>query len=98
MTDNNSIRPDETQDALNSIERMNAAGHKRGTAPRWHVIGVALIVTVGFALYAQQDSGNFPGLLIALAIALFITSSHDKTGAMARAIPEKSQPCGDSLG
>ena len=88
MTENKSIRPDEAQDALNSIERMNAAGRKRGTAPRWYGIGIALIVTVGFALYAQQDPGNFPGLFIALGVALFVTSSRDKIGAMGRAIPD----------
>lgn len=88
MTDNNSIRRDEAQDALNSIERMNAAGRKRGTAPRWYGIGIALIVIVGFALYAQQDPGNFPGLFLALGVALFVTSSRDKIGAMARAVPE----------
>lgn len=67
---------------------MNAAGRNRGTAPRWYGIGIALIVTVGFALYAQQDPGNLPGLFFALGVVLFVASSRDKIGAMGRAIPD----------
>jgi hypothetical protein len=88
VTDNKSISSDEAQDALNTIEKMDAAGRKRGAAPRWYGIGIALIVTIGFALYAQQDPGDFPGLFIALGVALFAASSRDKIGAMGRAVPD----------
>ncbi len=88
MTDDNSLRPDEAQDALNVVDRMRAAGRKRAVAPRWYGIGIALIVTVGFALYAQQDPGDFPGLFIALGVALFVASSRDKIGALGRAVPD----------
>ncbi len=88
VTDDNPIKSDEAQEALNTIEKMSAAGRKRGAAPRWYGIGIALIVTVGFALYAQQDPGNFPGLFIALGVALFGASSRDKIGAMGRAVPD----------
>ncbi len=88
MTDDNSIKPEEARDALDTIQAMDAAGRKRGIAPRWYGIGIALIVTVGFALYAQQDPGNFPGLFIALGVALFGAASRDKIGAMSRAVPD----------
>ena len=88
VTDNNSIRSDEAQDALNTVEKMSAAGRKRGVAPRWYGAGIASIVTVGFALYAQQDPGSFPGLFIALGVALFAASSRNKIGAIARAVPD----------
>jgi hypothetical protein len=88
VTDDDSIRPDEAQDALNTIQKMKAAGRKRGVPPRWYGIGIALIVTIGFALYAQQDPGDFPGLFIALGVALFAASSRDKIGAMGRAVPD----------
>jgi hypothetical protein len=88
VTDNDSIRSEEARDALDTIQEMNAAGRKRGVAPRWYGIGIALIVTIGFALYAQQDPGNFPGLFIALGVVLFGAASRDKIGAMSRAVPD----------
>ncbi len=88
MTDDNSVKPDEAQDALNTIDRMSVAGRKRAIPPRWYGIGIALIVAVGFALYAQQDPGDFPGIFIALGVALFAAASRDKIGAMGRAVPD----------
>ncbi len=88
MTDDNPIKSDEAQDTLDTVERMNAAGRKRGVAPRWYGIGIAIIVAVGFALYAQQDPGDFPGIFIALGVGLFAAYSRDKIGAMGRAIPD----------
>jgi hypothetical protein len=88
MADNNSIRANEAQDALHTIEDMHAAGRKRATPPRWYGIGISLIVAVGFALYAQKDPGSIPGLVIALGTALFVASSRDKTGALGKAIPD----------
>jgi hypothetical protein len=88
MTDNNSIRADEAQDALHTIEDMHTAGRKRAAPPRWYGIGIALIVAVGFALYAQKDPGSIPGLVIALGTALLVVSSRDKAGAIGKAIPD----------
>ena len=88
VTDNDSIKPDDAQDALNTVEKMSTAGRKRGVPPRWYGLGIAAIVTVGFALYAQQDPGNFPGLFIALGVALFTAFSRDKIGAMSRSVAE----------
>ena len=88
MSNDNSIKADEAQDALDTIERMNSAGQKRGIAPRWYGVGIAIIVFVGFSLYAQQDPGNFPGIFIALGVGLFASYSRDKIGAMGRALPD----------
>ena len=88
MNNDDPIRSDEAQDALKTIQIMNAAGRKRGVPPRWYGIGIALIVTIGFALYAQQDPGDFPGLFIALGVALFAAASRDRIGAMGRAVPD----------
>jgi hypothetical protein len=66
VADNNSIRSDEAKDALNTVESMRLAGLRRAALPRWYGIGIALLVAVGFALYAQKDPGKIPGLIIAL--------------------------------
>jgi hypothetical protein len=83
-----SIKADAAQDALDTIERMKTAGQRRGVAPRWYGVGISIIVFLGFALYAQQDPGNFPGILIALGVGLFASYSRDKIGAMGRALPD----------
>ena len=88
MTDNDSIRTDEAQDALHTIEDMHAAGRKRAAPPHWYGIGISLIVATGFALYAQKDPGSIPGLVIALGTALLIASSRDKAGAIGKAVPD----------
>ena len=88
VTKQTPVGSDEAQDALNTIEHMNAAGRKRGTAPRWYSIGIALVVAAGFALYAKQDPGDLPGLFIALGVALIAFYSRDKVGATARVMPD----------
>ena len=98
MTDDNPIKSDEAQDALDTIQRMKTAGRKRGVAPRWYGIGMALIVAVGFALYAQQDPGDFPGIFIALGAGLFAVYSRDKMGAMGRTLPDTKPAIWSLLG
>jgi len=98
VTDDNPIESDEAQDALNTIQRMKAAGRKRGVAPRWYGIGIAMIVAVGFSLYAQQDPGDFPGIFIALGVGLFAAYSRDKIGAMGRALPDSKPAMWGLLG
>ena len=88
MADNNSIRADEAQDALHTIEDMHTAGRKRAAPPHWYGIGISLIVATGFALYAQKDPGSIPGLVIALGTALLVVSSRDKAGAIGKTIPD----------
>jgi len=67
---------------------MSTNGQKRGVAPRWYGAGISVIVLVGFALYAQQDPGGFPGILIALAVGLFASYTHHRIGSMGRAFPD----------
>jgi hypothetical protein len=88
VADNNSIRSDEAKDALNTVESMRLAGLRRAALPRWYGIGIALLVAVGFALYAQKDPGSIPGLIIALGAVLFIAASREKTGALGKAAPQ----------
>lgn len=88
MADNNSVKANEARDALKTAENMRSAGRKRAIPQRWFGAGMAAVVAVGFALYAQKDPGSIPGLVIALGTALFVTANRQKSGAVGRAIPE----------
>jgi hypothetical protein len=88
VTDDNPIRADEARESLETIEKMRSASHRRAAPPRAYSLGIALIVTIGFALYAQNDPGDFPGIFIALGVALFAASSRNKMGAMSKAVPD----------
>ncbi len=87
MTDQK-IEPGEARDALNSVEKMQSAGFRRASPPRWYGVGIALIVTIGFSLYALEDPGSYPGLFIALGIALFVGFSREKIGAFGKELPD----------
>ena len=91
VTDEKPISSEEARDALDTVDEMASAGRKRGVAPRWYGVGIALVVTIGFSLYAQQDPGSFPGIFIALGIGLFAAYSRNRVGATGRAVPE-TQP------
>lgn len=91
VTDEESIGAAEAQDSLDTIDKMQKAGARRGATPRWFALGIALIVAVGFALYAQEAPGDFPGIFIALGVALFVATSRNKSGASSKAIPESLQ-------
>ena len=88
VSDSNPIGAEEAQESLETIQKMRDASLKRATPPRWYSFGIALIVAVGFALYAQKDPGDFPGIFIALAVAVFVAASRDKLGALGKAIPD----------
>ena len=88
MTDTRHIRPDEAQNALDSVDKMQSAGFRRARPPRWYGAGISLIVAVGFALYALEDPGSLPGLFIALGIAIFAGISRQKIGAFGRQFPD----------
>lgn len=88
MTESKPIGADEAQESLKVIEKMRDASLKRAAPPRWYSLGIASIVAIGFALYAQQDPGDFPGLFIALGVALFVAYSRNKMGAIGKAIPD----------
>lgn len=82
------IKPDEAQDALDSVEKMKSSGFRRAIAPRWFGIGISLIVGVGFALYALEDPGNSPALFIVLGVALFMGFSRERIGAFGKDLPD----------
>lgn len=87
MTTNDPIQADEAQAALDSVEKMGEAGRRRAVPPRLFDIGMPIIVAVGFGLYAQEDPGGMPGLVILLGTALFMASSRGKTGVRSKAGP-----------
>lgn len=87
MTTNDPIQADEAQAALDSVEKMGEAGLRRAVPPRLFDIGMPIIVAVGFGLYAQEDPGGRPGLVILLGTALFMASSREKTGVLSKAGP-----------
>ena len=88
MTDDNPIRAEEARNSLETIEKLRDASLRRAAPPRSYSVGIALIVTIGFALYAQSDPGDFPGIFIALGVALFVASSRNKMGAISKAVPD----------
>jgi hypothetical protein len=88
MTANDPIRTDEAQAALDTVEKMRGAGLRRAVPPRWYGIGIPVIVAIGFGLYAQEDPGSMPGLVLALGTALFVASSRDKIGVLGKAFPD----------
>ncbi len=88
MTDKKQVGSDEAKEALDSVDRMQSAGFRRALPPRWYGLGISLIVAVGFALYAQNDPGSFPGIFIAVGIALFVGISREKSGgAIGKELP-----------
>ena len=88
MTANDPIQTDEAKAALDTVEKMRGAGLRRAVPTRWYGIGIPVIVAIGFGLYAQQDPGSLPGLVLALGTVLFVASSRDKTGVLGKAVPD----------
>jgi len=86
MTDNN-VKPDEAQDALDSVEKLTTSGFRRAMPPRWYGVGISLIVAVGFALYALDDPGNSPALFLVLGIALFVGFSRERINVFGKELP-----------
>ena len=88
MADNNPIRTDEAQDALETVEQLRTAGLKRAVPPRLYALGISLLVAVGFGLYAQKDPGDIPALVVVLGTALFVAAHREKTGVLGKAVPD----------
>jgi hypothetical protein len=89
MKDQDHVGSDEAQGALDSVEKMQSAGFRRALPARWYGFGISLSVAVGFALYAQNDPGSFPGVFIAVGIALFVGISREKNGgAVGKELPD----------
>ena len=90
MTPNSPIPAEEARDALDTIDAVQSASKKRAATPLWYGIGIALITTIGFSLYAQEDPGDFPGLFIILGTVLLVGYFNDKTGVNAKASPNSA--------
>ena len=87
MTKQN-LKPDEAQVALDAIEESQRAAFRHAVPPRWYGAGLALIVGIGFALYAMEEPGNTPGLFIVLGLVLFIGASREKLGVFGKELPD----------
>lgn len=87
MTQEAPIPADEAKEALNTIDAVQNASKKRAAPPLWYGIGIALVMTIGFSLYAQEDPGDIPGLFIVLGTALLVGYFNGKTGVNANAMP-----------
>ena len=74
-------------DSLDTVEKMKRSGFRRAVKPRWFGAGLSLVVGVGFALYALEDPGNVPGLLICLGAAIFISLGQKEMGASGKTLP-----------
>ncbi len=82
MQDDQTVKPGEAQDALDSVEKMQRAGFRRAIPPRWLGIGMSLIIAIGFALYTQDDPGAIPVLLIAVGMPLLLVAAREKNGVV----------------
>ena len=87
MTDQD-LKPDEAQAALDAIAEKQRAGFRHAAMPRWYSAGLAVIVAVGFSLYALEQPGNMPALFIVLGLALFIGASRNRIAVSGKELPD----------
>lgn len=87
MTDQD-LKRDNAKAALDSIAEKQRAAFRRAVLPRWYSAGLALIVAVGFSLYALEQPGNMPALFIVLGLALFIGASRNRIAASGKELPD----------
>lgn len=90
MSTESRVSAEEAKESLKNIDAAQAASRKRSAAPRWYGISIALLVAVGFSLYAQKDPGDLPGLFLILGTALIVAYFRDKTGVNAKALPDSA--------
>jgi uncharacterized membrane protein YjjP (DUF1212 family) len=90
MTTDTPVSADEAKEALSTIENVQSASRRRAAPPRLFGAAIATLVATGFALYAQESPGDFPGLFIVLGTVLLVAHFRDKTGVNARAFPDSS--------
>lgn len=88
MAKNKTIDSGAASDALDSVEAMQRAGYRRAQPPRWFGIGIALVIAIGFSLYAQKTPGHVPGLFIALGVALFGGYGRERIGVFGKEFPD----------
>jgi len=86
IDENNELSPDQAQDALEAVAKMEGAGWRRAVPDRWFGAGVALLIASLFALYALQDP--YPYIVFPIiGLAVFIATAREKSGAYGREFP-----------
>jgi hypothetical protein len=86
MIEKSNLTPDEAQQALKSVVKMENAGWRRAVPQRWFGAGIAVLVGSLFAIYALEDPSPYIVFPI-LALAVFITAAREKGGAYGREVP-----------
>ncbi len=80
------VSPDEAQQALESVVKMEGAGWRRAVPDRCFGAGVAALIASLFALYALEDP--YPYIVFPIVgMAVFITAAREKSGAYGRDFP-----------
>ena len=83
------LSPEEAQEALESVVKMEDSGWRRAVPDRWFGAGVAILIGSLFAVYALQDP--YPYILFPiLGLAIFISSAREKKGAYGRDFPSNT--------
>lgn len=86
IDDIDNVSPDEAQEALELVEKMEGAGWRRAVPDRWFGAGVAVLIASLYSLYALEDP--YPYIVFPIiGLAVFITTARDKCGAYGREFP-----------
>ncbi len=86
IDDIDNVSPDEAQEALESVVKMEGAGWRRAVPDRWFGAGVAVLIASLYALYALEDP--YPYILFPIVgLAVFITTARENSGAYGRDFP-----------
>ncbi len=86
IDDIDNVSPDEAQEALESVVKMERAGWRRAVPDRWFGAGVAVLIASLYSLYALEDP--YPYIVFPIiGLAVFITTARDKSGAYGREFP-----------
>jgi len=86
IDDTDNVSPDEAQEALESVVKMERAGWRRAVPDRWFGAGVAVLIASLYSLYALEDP--YPYIVFPIiGLGVFIATARDKSGAYGREFP-----------
>lgn len=86
VDDTDNVSPEEAQEALDSVVKMEAVGWRRAVPPRWFGAGVGLLIASLLALYALEDP--YPYIVFPIVgLGVFITTVREKSGVYGRDFP-----------